>query len=153
MKEQLKFRKVHDLAIVPKYESVGAVGFDLASVDEAFVIWPGERVAVGTGLCVELPDRVELQIRPRSGMALKNGVTVLNSPGTIDHDYRGEIKVILKNLGKERFEVQPGDRIAQGVLTPYVKLEDFNIQITHVLSQTERGENGFGSTGITAKEE
>lgn len=128
---------------LPSYETIGAAGVDLRACESTLLL-PGERVAVSTGLRVEIPNGFEAQVRPRSGIALKNGVTLLNSPGTIDSDYRGEIKVIIINHGQDPFLVEEGDRIAQLVFAPVVRvswLEDDE------LGSTERGEGGFGSSG------
>jgi dUTP pyrophosphatase len=128
---------------LPSYETNGAAGVDLRASEEALLM-PGEWAAVPTGLRVEIPEGYEAQVRPRSGIAIKNGVTVLNSPGTIDSDYRGEIKVILINHGLSPFSIEAGDRIAQLIFAPVVHAswtEDED------LSQTERGEGGFGSSG------
>jgi dUTP pyrophosphatase len=132
---------------LPAYQSAHAAGFDLlAAVPEAGAVTldPSDRVLVPTGLVFELPEGYEAQIRPRSGLALKHGVTVLNSPGTIDADYRGEVKVLLINLGNERFLIQRGDRIAQAVITPVTHVD---IIEADALETTERGAGGFGSTG------
>jgi len=132
---------------LPSYESAQAAGMDLrAAIDEdtPLVISPGERVLVPTGLIIELPDSHEGQIRPRSGLAFKHGVSVLNSPGTIDADYRGEVKILLINHGQEPFEVTRGMRIAQMIVAPVVQVE---IRETSSLSDTERGVSGYGSTG------
>lgn len=142
---KLKIKKLHPNAKTPTYGSDLASGFDLSSI-EAFLIGPGKRAIVPTGLTVVIPKGFEIQIRPRSGMAAKHGVTVLNTPGTIDADYLGEIKVILINHGSEPFEVRPGDRIAQGVLamvTDQVQFED----VDEIDEVTSRGAGGFGSTG------
>lgn len=128
---------------LPAYASELAAGVDLLASGKA-VIEPGEWKAVGTGLHVEIPEGFEIQVRPRSGLALREGVTVLNAPGTIDADYRGEIRVILINHGKEPFEINAGDRIAQAVLAAVARLR---WEETTDLSQTTRGEGGFGSTG------
>ena len=132
--------------LLPAYESSSAAGMDIrAALETPFTLKPGERALIPTGLQMALPVGFEAQIRPRSGMAIKNGVTMLNSPGTIDADYRGEVKVIAINHGQENFIVNHGDRIAQMVITPVVQLK-----VTEVseLGDTERGEGGFGSTGI-----
>jgi len=130
---------------LPKYQTINASGFDLqANLEEPAVLKPGQRLAIPTGLFVQFPDGYEIQIRPRSGMALNSGITVLNTPGTVDADYRGEIKVILANLTREEFTVNPGDRIAQGVLCPVVQASFREVQ---ELDSTARGEGGFGSTG------
>ena len=116
-----------------------------AFVKQELLIKPLERILVKTGLYMELPNNVEAQIRPRSGLALKKGITVLNSPGTIDADYRGEIGIILINLSKENFIIKSGDRIAQMVIT---KHESINWEVTSKLARSERGSSGFGSTGL-----
>jgi len=132
----------HDL---PKYETVSAAGLDLkANLDQSIILKPLERVLVKTGLFLEIPDGFEAQIRPRSGLAFKNGITVLNSPGTIDADYRGEIGVILINLSSENFEIKDGERIAQMV---FASVEQANWIHANELSDTQRGTGGFGSTG------
>lgn len=132
-------------AALPSYESAGAAGADVrAFLDAPVELLPGDRLLVPTGLSFEVPEGYELQVRPRSGLAFRHGVTVLNAPGTIDSDYRGEVKVLLVNLGKEKFMINPGDRIAQLVLSPVAKAS-FRIS---ELSRTERGEGGFGSTGV-----
>lgn len=128
---------------LPAYATVGAAGADLASVERCFIA-PGERRLIGTGVFLEIPPGYEVQIRPRSGLALKHGITLLNAPGTIDSDYRGEIKVIVINHGSEPFTVEVGDRIAQMVLQP-VFVMDFREE--GGLSETGRGDGGFGSTG------
>lgn len=133
-------------ASVPAYKTAGAAGADVcALVEEKVVLKPGERAVVPTGLFFEIPQGYEIQVRPRSGLAAKNGVTVLNTPGTIDSDYRGELKVILINLGHEDFEISAGDRIAQIIVAP-VTIGNF-IQ-SESISETERGAGGFGSTGV-----
>ena len=132
---------------LPEYESVAAAGMDLpAAIESDLIITPGERVLVPTGLALALPEGFEAQIRPRSGLALRNGVTVINTPGTVDADYRGEVKVILVNFGNRDFIIQRGMRIAQMVIAPVlqVSLIDFD-----VLPKTARGGGGFGSTGTT----
>jgi dUTP pyrophosphatase len=132
---------------LPAYQSAHAAGFDLVAAvpeDGGLVLDPSDRVLVPTGLVFELPQGYEAQIRPRSGLALKHGVTVLNSPGTIDSDYRGEVKVILINLGSERFLIQRGDRIAQAVIAPVTHVD---IAAADALDPTARGDGGFGSTG------
>ncbi len=131
--------------ILPVYRTEGCAGADLgAALDAAVVLQPGQRRLVSTGLRVEIPRGYELQIRPRSGLALEHGVTVLNSPGTIDADYRGEIKVVLVNLGERPFTVRPGDRIAQAVLAP---VERAVFTPVDALEGSRRGAGGFGSTG------
>lgn len=130
---------------LPAYQSVLAAGLDLlAAVDGTITLEPGARALVPTGLAMALPAGFEAQVRPRSGLAAKHGVTVLNTPGTIDADYRGEVKVILINLGDDPFEISRGDRIAQMVIAPVLQADIVEVE---VLSETERGSGGFGSTG------
>ena len=140
----VKFRKTDPSATLPSYAHPGDAGMDLCSVEE-LVIPRGERRLVRPGLAMRLPPGYEAQVRPRSGLALKKGVTVLNSPGTIDEGYRGEIGVILVNLGDEPFGVCKGDRIAQMVVAPCARAE---IALVSELDSTERGAGGFGSTGV-----
>ena len=129
----------------PAYKTEGSAGLDIqASIEKKILLKPTERIAVSTGLHIELPRNTEAQVRPRSGLALKHGITVLNTPGTIDSDYRGEIKVILINLSDQEFEINNGDRIAQLVLN---KVEKISWQNIKVLTETKRGGGGFGSTG------
>jgi dUTP pyrophosphatase len=133
-------------ASLPEYRSSGAAGADIrACLREPVLIVPGARAAIPTGLRMALPPGFEAQIRPRSGLALERGVTCLNSPGTVDSDYRGEIRIILANLGEESFTVRHGDRIAQMVVARCCRA-DFSLQDS--LPDTERGSGGFGSTGI-----
>ena len=130
----------------PSYETDGAAGMDLrANIEESITLKPLERAIVKTGLFIALPVGFEAQVRPRSGLAAKKGITVLNSPGTVDADYRGEIGVILVNLSKEDFVVNDGERIAQLVIA---KHERVTWQEVEILSETERGSGGFGSTGV-----
>ncbi|MDA0794290.1 MAG: dUTP diphosphatase [Bacteroidetes bacterium] len=130
---------------LPNYETIASAGVDLkAAINEPLTLAPMERGIVGTGLKIALPEGYEAQVRPRSGLAAKHGITVLNAPGTIDADYRGEIGVILVNLSNESFTIQPGERIAQLVLAKY---EQIQWELTESLSVTDRGEGGFGSTG------
>lgn len=130
---------------LPSYETLMSAGMDLrAFTDEPIVIKPMQRVLIPTGLSIELTEGLEAQIRPRSGLAFKHGITVLNSPGTIDADYRGEIKVLLINLSDASFTVNNGERIAQMVISSYVKVSLIN---TDSLSETQRGAGGFGHTG------
>ncbi len=132
----------HDL---PKYETSASAGMDLrANLDEPVHMEPLERKLIPTGLFIELPEGYEAQVRPRSGLALKKGITVLNSPGTIDADYRGEIRVILINLSRESFEINDGDRIAQMVISSHVQVQWKKVD---VLNETLRGAGGFGHTG------
>ena len=130
---------------LPAYETASSAGMDLrAFVDADVVLKPFERKLIPTGLYIELPDGYEAQIRPRSGLAIKSGITVLNSPGTIDADYRGEIKVILINLSQDDFTIKSGDRICQMVITKHEKAEFVEV---NEISETERGAGGFGHTG------
>lgn len=131
---------------LPAYASAGAAGMDVVSA-EALVLAPGARHAVATGLALAIPDGFEVQVRPRSGLALKHGISVPNSPGTIDSDYRGELKVILINHGAEPFAIERGDRVAQLVLAPVVRAEWNEVD---ALDETARGAGGFGSTGGVA---
>ena len=131
---------------LPKYGTAQSAGVDLeAAVDSSVTLKPGERSIIPTGLSIALPDGYEAQIRPRSGLAAKNGVTVLNTPGTIDADYRGEIKIILINLGQEDFIVERGMRVAQMIIAPYTQVD---WQQVETLDETARGEGGLGSTGV-----
>ncbi len=146
MSIKVKIRNSGSQAL-PVYQTQWAAGADIcAEVSEPLVIKPFERVLVGTGLFMELPEGYEAQIRPRSGLALKHGITVLNSPGTIDADYRGEIKILLINLGQENFTINNGDRIAQMIIASYIQAE---WQTETTLSETLRGEGGYGHTGIS----
>ena len=140
---KIEIKRLHKEAIIPQYQSSGAAGFDLCSV-EALIIPPQERALVPTGIAIALSEGYELQVRPRSGLALKHGITVLNTPGTVDSDYRGELKIILINLGSEPFEIAIGDRIAQGILSEVTRARFLEVEN---LSDTERGVGGFGSTG------
>ena len=143
MKIKIINKSRHDL---PHYETIASAGMDLrASLTESRILKPLERTIVGTGLFIELPLGYEAQVRPRSGLAAKKGITVLNAPGTIDADYRGEIGVILVNLSNENFEIQNGERIAQLVIAKHERAE---WEEAHELSETDRGEGGFGSTGV-----
>ena len=135
-------------AIIPEYKTSGAAGADVcAFLSEPVVIKTGEFAMIPTGLSFAIPEGYEIQVRPRSGLAAKNGVTVLNTPGTIDSDYRGEVKVILINHGKDAFTVNNGDRIAQLIVAPVTQGV---FEKTDELDSTERGEGGFGSTGVNA---
>jgi dUTP pyrophosphatase len=127
----------------PAYATDGAAGLDVVAAED-LTLAPGQRHAVATGFAIAIPAGYEVQVRPRSGLALKHGVTCLNTPGTIDHDYRGEVKVILANLGSDPFEVRRGERIAQLVPAPVLKA---NFVEVDVLGETARGAGGFGSTG------
>ena len=128
---------------VPAYASAGAAGMDVVAA-ETLTIAPGQRYAVATGFSIALPEGYEVQVRPRSGLAFKHGITCLNTPGTIDSDYRGEVKVILANLGQEPFDVVRGERIAQLVPAPVLRARFTSVE---ALGDTERGSGGFGSTG------
>ena len=140
---ELKIQKISEYAILPQYAHRGDAGIDLFSIEEKDIA-PGETILVHTGIKIELPKNTEAQIRPRSGLALKNSVTVLNSPGTIDEGYRGEIGVILINHGKTTFRVEKHMKIAQMVIKPTLRVEIVEVS---ALSETERAEGGFGSTG------
>ncbi|MGI9421921.1 MAG: dUTP diphosphatase [Hyphomicrobiaceae bacterium] len=134
---------------VPAYQSLQAAGLDLAAAvpaDEPMTLAPGRRALIPTGLSIALPSSFEAQVRPRSGLAAKHGITVLNSPGTIDADYRGEVKVILINLGSEPFRIERGDRIAQLVVAAITRA---SITVVPELSETPRSGGGFGSTGVS----
>jgi dUTP pyrophosphatase len=138
------FRLPHGEGLpLPRYASEDAVGLDVAAAAE-LMLQPGKRHAVATGFAIEIPRGYEVQVRPRSGLAIKHGITCLNTPGTIDSDYRGEVKVILINLGEEPFEIRRGERIAQLVPAPVLRA-DF-VEASE-LAETARGEGGFGSTG------
>lgn len=130
---------------LPQYETTASAGLDLkANITESITLKPLERTLIKTGLFLEIPEGYEAQVRPRSGLAFKNGITVLNSPGTIDADYRGEVGVILVNLSNTDFVINPGERIAQMVFAKFEQAEWIPVEI---LSETERGAGGFGSTG------
>ena len=142
MKVQIVNKSAYE---APFYATVNSAGMDLkANIEEPITLAPLQRAMVPTGLYIALPEGTEAQVRPRSGLAAKHGVTVLNTPGTIDADYRGEIKVILVNLSNEPFTINPGERIAQMVVARYEKAEWDEVES---LDQTERGAGGFGSTG------
>lgn len=136
----MTFNKLHEDAIIPQYQTKGSAGLDLHSI-EAAILQPGKYTLVATGLSIDLPENTEGQVRSRSGLAAKHGVQVLNSPGTIDEDYKGEIKVILHNAGDSVFSIEKGDRIAQLVIAPVYKLEGYALDNT-------REDKGFGSTGL-----
>ena len=140
----MRVKKLNENATIPAYQSDGASGFDLHASQSA-EIKAGGVCVVKTGLAFEIPRGFEIQVRPRSGLAFKNGISVLNTPGTIDSDYRGEVMVILFNFGKEDFKINKGDRIAQAVLSQ-IFVADFSV--SDELGGTERGEKGFGSTGV-----
>ena len=138
-------KKLYDNIQIPSYKTIGSSGVDLrASIKEPLEVKPNESKLIATGLSIAFPSDMEIQIRPRSGLAVKHNISVLNSPGTIDSDYRGEIKIILFNHGKKIFTVNNGDRIAQMILTPIIKIE---FEEVDTLPETIRGSGGFGSTG------
>ena len=133
---------------VPAYATAGAAGMDVVAAEELDLM-PGQRHAVATGFAMAIPDGYEVQVRPRSGLALKHGIGLVNAPGTVDSDYRGEIKIILINLGNEDFEISRGMRIAQMIIAPVLQVA---IKPVESLDDTARGAGGFGSTGVAAKE-
>ena len=142
---EILIKRLSDKVVLPKYETEGSSGLDLAAhINESIEIKPGSTAIIPTGLAVSIPKNFEIQIRPRSGLAAKSQITVLNTPGTIDADYRGELKVILINLSAKNFLVENGARIAQMVLCPIVKA---NLKEVKTLEDTESGSGGFGSTG------
>jgi dUTP pyrophosphatase len=143
----IKFKKLENfLGELPEYETAYAAGMDVrARLEEAVTLEPGERALVPTGLSVEIPRGFEIQVRPRSGLAIKKGISLVNSPGTVDADYRGEIKIIVINHGQQPFTIEDQDRIAQFVVCPVIQAE---IVEAVELEETERGEGGFGSTGV-----
>jgi len=143
MKVQIINKSKHE---IPAYETEGSAGMDLrANLDEVVVLKPLERTIIKTGLFIALPIGFEAQVRPRSGLAAKKGITVLNSPGTVDADYRGEIGVILVNLSNENFTINDGERIAQLIIAKHERVQWKEVE---VLNETERGSGGFGSTGV-----
>ena len=142
---KIQIKKLSKSVSIPKYETLGSSGMDIAAyIEKEIIINPGEKALVSTGFSIAIPEGYEVQIRPRSGLAAKKNITVLNTPGTIDADYRGEIKVILINLGKEKFVIANGERIAQMVVCPVVQAD---LEVVKELPNTERGSGGFGSTG------
>lgn len=141
---RVKIKQLHPDALIPQYQTLGAAGFDLHALED-YKLSAGERALVKTGLAFELQIGFELQIRPRSGLALKNGISVLNAPGTIDSDYRGEVGVLLINHSKEDFAIKKGDRIAQGVVARYERVE---FEVCEELGESARGAGGFGSSGV-----
>src|SRR5210317_376293 len=144
--QKILIKKLHSDVNLPAYETSGSSGMDLqAYISEEILLKPGERKLIPTGLSVAIPENLEIQIRPRSGLAYKKGISVVNTPGTIDSDYRGEIKVLLINLGKEDFVIKKFERIAQMVVCPITKVV---LSETNDLPDTIRGEGGFGSTGV-----
>ncbi len=143
----LRIQRLSHAVALPAYATARSAGMDLhAAVDGAVIVWPGQRELIPTGLRVAIPSGYEMQIRPRSGLALKDGITIPNTPGTIDEDFRGEVKVILLNTSTYRFTVTRGMRIAQAVIAPVVRVEIEEGE----LDETERGSGGFGSTGVSA---
>ena len=145
MPPRVRIKKLRPDAIVPRYMSSGAAGLDLcAALDSPVVIEPGARAAIGTGLAMAIAPGFEGQVRPRSGLARQHGITLVNAPGTVDEDYRGEISVLLINHGHERVTIEPGHRIAQLVIAPVIQAE---LEVVDELDATERGAGGFGSTG------
>jgi dUTP pyrophosphatase len=142
---KIQIKKLSSSVSIPKYETPGSSGMDIAAhIKNNIIINPGEKALVTTGFSIAIPKGYEVQIRPRSGLAAKRNITVLNTPGTIDADYRGEIKVILINLGKEKFIIENGERIAQMVVCPVIQAK---LEEVKELSETYRGSGGFGSTG------
>jgi dUTP pyrophosphatase len=145
----LRVYKMRAGAVIPRYKTSGAAGMDLAAcLATPLTIEPGCTARVPTGLQIALPAAHEGQVRPRSGLAARHGVTVLNAPGTIDEDYRGEVQVILVNHGSEAFTIEHGDRIAQLIVTPVTQVNIETVDDEAALGGTERGEGGFGSTGV-----
>lgn len=142
---KLKIKKLHENAVIPKQQHEGDVGLDLVSIDSG-ILQPQERKLFRTGIAIQPEKGYEMQIRPRSGLALKYGITVLNSPATIEPTYRGDVGIILYNAGDQPFEVKAGDRIAQAVFKRYE--EKIDIEIVDELDESVRGEKGFGSTGV-----
>lgn len=147
---KVKFKKLNENAIIPQYKTSGSAGFDLNVLlnNETEIIKKGEIKLLKTGLAIALPDGYEAQIRSRSGLSLKNGIIVLNAPGTVDSDYRGEVCLIIMNCGSEDYVIENGARMAQMVIAKYEKAE---IEIVNDLDSTERGDKGFGSTGVNNK--
>ena len=142
---KILIKKLNKNTNIPEYKTDGSSGMDLmANIEKPIVLQPGEKKLISTGITIAIPNEYEIQIRPRSGLAAKSGISVLNTPGTIDADYRGEIKVILINLSKQSFKINNNDRIAQMVLCPIIKAELEEVQ---ELPKTIRGTGGFGSTG------
>lgn len=141
----VKIVRENDKIELPKYETSGAAGLDVrANITESIVLGSLERTLVPTGLKIAIPEGYEVQVRPRSGLALKYGITLLNTPGTIDSDYRGELKMIIANMSKDAYTINPGERIGQLVLN---KVEQIQWEVVETLGETERGAGGFGHTG------
>jgi dUTP pyrophosphatase len=146
---EIKIRKVHPRAVIPAYMTEQAAGMDLCTViDQPVVLAPGERELLPTGLAMEIPPGYEGQVRPRSGLALKKGISLVNSPGTIDADYRGEVAIIIINHGSEAVEILPGDRIAQLIIAPVTRV---TLVETDTLNESQRSSGGFGHTGVNHK--
>ena len=142
---KIQIKKLSNDVLIPKYETPGSSGMDIAAyIEQEITINSGDKVLIPTGFSLSIPQGYEVQIRPRSGLAAKKSITVLNTPGTIDADYRGEIKVILINLGKDKFIVKRGERVAQMVVCPVIQAQLEEVQ---ELPATDRGAGGFGSTG------
>ena len=142
---KIQIKKLSSSVSFPKYKTSGSSGMDIAAhIKNNIIINPGEKALIATGFSIAIPKGYEVQIRPRSGLAIKKNITVLNTPGTIDADYRGEIKIILINLGKEKFIIKNGERVAQMVVCPVVQA---SLEEVKELSDTQRGSGGFGSTG------
>lgn len=142
---QVRIKRLKDVPM-PSYATAGSAGMDLsAAIDTSLILAPGKRILVPTGISVAVPEGFEMQLRPRSGLAIKHGISLLNTPATIDSDYRGEIIVIMVNLGDEPFTVEPGMRICQMMIVPYPKI---TWQEVDNLDNTERGEKRFGSSGL-----
>lgn len=140
---KVKIKKIKKNAVIPQYAKKGDAGVDLCSTED-YVLKPGERTLVSTGIKISVPEGYEAQVRPRSGLAIKNGISICNTPGTIDSGYRGEVGVIVINHGQEEFEIKKGARIAQMILN---KVETAEFEEVDELDETERGEGGFGHTG------
>lgn len=141
----VKIVRENDKIELPKYETAGAAGMDIrANITEPIVLGSLERTLVPTGLKIAIPEGYEVQVRPRSGLALKHGITLLNTPGTIDSDYRGELKIIIANMSKDAYTINPDERIGQLVLN---KVEQIEWEVVETLDETERGAGGFGHTG------
>lgn len=141
----VKIVRENDKIELPKYETPGAAGMDIrANITEPIVLGSLERTLVPTGLKIAIPEGYEVQVRPRSGLALKHGITLLNTPGTIDSDYRGELKIIVANMSKDAYTINPDERIGQLVLN---KVEQIEWEVVETLDETERGAGGFGHTG------
>jgi len=144
---KIKIKKINPEAIIPHYAHEGDAGMDVYSCEDS-ILNPDERRLISTGLSFEIPRGFEIQIRPKSGLALNNGITILNTPGTLDSGYRGELKVILFNTSKNLYNVKKGEKIAQIILARY---EEAEIEETNELTQTKRADGGFGSTGLIKK--